>query len=152
MTVLPSRTHPGAPRPGNETGGRAARPRVAIRGSFTTPDLATGSMRGWLRVLNFSVQGSRLRCLGVVSGALYDADGVRLGLASTRCVLPVSSEAPGDAADPTTPGSSGGLVVEALDVGLLGFQVHVQQARLPAVQPATDAHAASRRLAPTSGR
>jgi hypothetical protein len=131
MTVLqfrpPSRTRGPVGGPG---GGRTGRPRVPVRGTFTAPDLTPGSMNGWLRILNCSRQGSSLRCLAVVSGTLYDARGQRLGLASTRCLLPVTIEPderpPAHANDP-----SGSVLVGRLEVNLLGFQVHVAETRLP---------------------
>jgi hypothetical protein len=103
---------------------------VPVRGTFTAPDLTPGSMNGWLRVMHCSLQGSRLRCLAVVSGTLYDAAGQRLGLASTRCLLPVTIEMDerpqGHSNEP-----SGTVLVGPLEVNLLGFQVQVGQVRLP---------------------
>lgn len=110
--------------------GRTGRPRVPVRGTFTAPDLSPGSMDGWLRVLHCSVQGASLRCLAVVSGTLYNAVGHPLGLASTRCQLPVTLE-PDRQRPATTANASGTLLVGPLEVNLLGFPVHVDQIRLP---------------------
>lgn len=132
MTVLPFRPRSGTLGPARGHGGRrSGPPRARVRGTFTTPDLARGTIDGWLRVLHCSVQGSSLRCLAVVSGALYDAAGERLGLASTRCLLPVRLEPDGGAgagADDVI-----GTVLEGpLEVSLLGFRVHLDQTRLAA--------------------
>ena len=54
---------------------------------------------------------ARLRCLAVISGTLYDAHGVRLGLASTRCVLPVSPEPEGGSSAPSGSDPGGGILV-----------------------------------------
>jgi hypothetical protein len=136
MTVLkfrqPSRTLGPVDGPG---GGRINRSRVRVRGTFTAPDLATGAMDGWLRVLHCSVQGPSLRCLGVVSGTLYDARGQRLGLASARCLLPVSIWPDERAAAPDEE-HCGSVLVGPLEVSLLGFQVHVDQTRLAGWKPA----------------
>lgn len=130
MTVLQFRPHPRAPAPlGGPASGSIGRPRVPIHGTFTSPNLATGSMDGWLRVLHCSVQGASLRCVAVVSGTLYDARGQRLGLASTRCLLPVTLEP--DQRPPERTRSPASLLVGPLEVNLLGFQVRVGQVRLP---------------------
>jgi len=135
MTVLqvrpPSRTLGPVGGPG---GGRTSRPRVPVRGTFAAPDLAPGSMSGWLRVMHCSLQGSRLRCVAVVSGTLYDARGQRLGLASTRCLLPVTIE-PDERPSAHTNEPSGTVLVGPLEVNLLGFRVHVLQTRLPGLDP-----------------
>jgi hypothetical protein len=115
-------------------------PRVAVEGSFTAPDLSQGSMTGWVRILHYSVQGSRLRCFGVVSGELHDQHGSRLGLASTRCRLPVRQVSPGD------------LLVGPLDVRLLGFWVHVGEVHLRSVAPVSRPEPAEAPVVPLFGR
>lgn len=151
MTVLqfrpPSRTPGPAGGPG---GGRASRPRVPVRGTFTTPDLSTGSMDGWLRVLHCSVPGSSLRCLAVISGTLFDARGQRLGLASTRCLLPVTIRSEGQ----QTPDEecSGTVLVGPVQVNLLGLEVHVDQIRVAGWEPTGGQRQGSANVMPLPGR
>jgi len=72
--------------------------------------------------------------VAVVSGTLYDARGQRLGLASTRCLLPVTIE-PDERPSAHTNEPSGTVLVGPLEVNLLGFRVHVLQTRLPGLDP-----------------
>lgn len=130
MTVLQFHPRAGTTGPaGGRRSGSSGPPRARVRGSFTTPDLGRGTLEGWLRLLHCSVEDSGPRCLAAVSGMLYDAAGERLGVASTRCLVPVRI-------DPDVRGRGqvgdvvGRVLVGPLEVTLLGFRVRLDQARL----------------------